>query len=36
MVGGPGSLDDGNLTVKIYGKKPIEDIPILVIVRGEI
>ena len=36
MVGGPGSLSDGNLTVKIYGKKPSEDIPILVIVRGEI
>ena len=36
MVGGPGSLSNGNLTIKIYGKKPAEDIPILVIVRGEI
>ena len=36
MVGGPGSLSNGKLTVKIYGKKPTENIPILVIARGEI
>ena len=36
MVGGPGSLSGGNLTVKIYGKKPTENIPILLIARGEI
>ena len=36
MVGGPGSLSGGNLNIQIYGKKPNVDIPILVIVRGEI
>ena len=30
------TLSNGTLTIKIYGEKPDIDIPILIIVRGEI
>ena len=33
--GGVCSLSNGNLTLKIYGKKPSIDIPIQIIVRGD-
>lgn len=29
------TLSSGNLTIKIYGKKPTVDIPIQIIVRGD-
>lgn len=36
LSGGPGTLSNGNLTIKAYGKKPTVDIPIVLIIRGEI
>ena len=36
LNGGPGTLSNGNLIIKAYGKKPTVDIPIVLIIRGEI
>lgn len=36
MSGAGCTLSSGNLTIKIYGKKPSIDIPVLIMVRGEI
>lgn len=36
LNGGPGTLSNGTLTIKAYGKKPTVDIPIVLIIRGEI
>ena len=36
LNGGPCTLSNGTLTIKAYGKKPTVNIPIVLIIRGEI